>query len=67
MSEPRPHRDPLSAHEIEMTVALLDSVRRALETLPAGRRTTGSDAVLVREACHRLGGVLAAVGRRAES
>ena len=64
----RPARpDPLSPCEVEMTVRLLDSVRRVLDSYIAGRRSTGGDAMLLREACRRLGSVVAAVERGAES
>lgn len=65
MREPR--RDPLSAHEVRRTVEVLDALRRTLESYIAGRPATGSDAALVRETCHRLGSVLAALASGAES
>lgn len=62
-----PRRDPLSRDELASTLRVLASVTRALQTVAAGRRATGSDATLVREACYRLGSILAAVARECES
>jgi hypothetical protein len=63
----RERRDPLSPSEVEATLKLLDSVTRALRTALTGRPIHGSDAPLIREACHRLGSILAALAHGAES
>lgn len=63
----RARHDPLSTHEVRRTVDALDAVRRTLESFVAGRPATGPDAVLLRDCCHRLGSIIAAIGRGAES
>ena len=63
----RVRRHPLSPEQLGMALRLLDSASEVLESVAAGRRVTGTDAVPIRALCHKLGKILAAIGREAES
>lgn len=58
---------PLHPEAARGTITLLDRVTCVLESYVSGRTPTGADAVLIREACRRLGSVLAQIAKVSES